>query len=211
MLWSPRQVTPQEIEGAAAGLRNRNTIYKERGHNRAEAVKFIIDSVDLSGKRILDIGTGQGFTAVEIARRGIPVKTVDLSEENLQKAYLYAMAESVAEFIEFHLLDAARMGFDDNSFDLVVMVNTLHHLKDFKKTAGEISRVLTPGGIFVVADLTEEGFEILHSILNSEGREHQRSNRKTIYDIAQIIPEFGLKCRSQDIRFQEHLMVAEKN
>lgn len=211
MLWRPRQVTPQEIEGVAARLRDRNAIYKEKGHDRAEAVKFIIDSVDLSGKSILDIGTGQGFTAVEIARRGIPVKTVDLSKENLQKAYLYAMAESVAEFIEFHLLDAARMAFDDNSFDLIVMVNTLHHLEDFKKTAGEISRVLTPGGIFLVADLTEEGFGILHSILDSEGREHQRSNRKTIYDIARIIPEFGLMCRSQDIRFQEHLMVAEKN
>lgn len=87
MLWRPRQVTPEEVEETAAGLRNRNGIYKDRGHDRAEAVRFIIDSVDLSGKRILDIGTGQGFTAVEIARRGIPVKTVDLSEESLQKAF----------------------------------------------------------------------------------------------------------------------------
>lgn len=210
MLWNPGQINSGEIEEAAARREERNSIYKDKGHDRKEAVSFIVDSVELSGKKILDIGTGQGFAAVEIARRGIPVATVDISEENLRKAYLNAVAESVEELIEFYLLDAGRLSFEDDSFDLVVMVNALHHIEDFEKIAGEISRVLKVGGIFVTADFTEEGFGILDSVMKSEGREHQRMNRQTINDISKIIYKFGMECRSQDIRFQEHVMIAKK-
>ena len=210
MLWNPGQITSREIEEASARRKNRNSIYKDIGHDRKEAVSFIVDSVELSGKNILDIGTGQGFAAVEIARRGIPVVTVDISEENLHEAYLNAIAESVEELIEFHLLDAGKLSFEDESFDLVVMVNALHHIEDFEKIASEISRVLRVGGIFVTADFTEEGFGILNSIMKSEGREHQRMNSQTINDISKIIPKFGMVCRSQDIRFHEHVMIAEK-
>lgn len=210
MLWKPEQVVSGEIEEAAARLKVRNSIYKNKGHDRREAVRFVVDSVELAGKRILDIGTGEGFTVIEIARRGIPVTTVDISEKNLRKSYINAMSESVEELIEFHLMDAGRISFEDESFDLVIMVNTLHHIEGFEKIAGEISRLLTFGGIFVVADFTEEGFGILDSVMGNEGRMHNRVNYQTIQSISRIIHKFGMECRGQDIRFQEHVMIAEK-
>jgi ubiquinone/menaquinone biosynthesis C-methylase UbiE len=210
MIWKPQKVRSEEIEQAYRYIQERHDIYLKNGHDRRRAVEFVVDYVRESGKPVLDLGTGQGFSTVELAGRGQRVATVDISEENLRKSYLYAASRSVENMIEFHLADVEKLPFGDNDFDSILMMNMLHHLKDFKRAASEIARVTAPGGTLVIADFTEKGFDILEGVLESEGRSHDRDNGMMLPDTREILWEYGLQCRQQDIRFEEHLMVAEK-
>ncbi len=210
MIWKPDNVEPGEIEEACRYVRDRHRIYRENGHHRARAVDFVVSYVPESEKPVLDLGTGQGFAAVALALKGRRVATVDISEENLRKSFLYAASESVEGMIDFYLEDAGSLHFEDGEFDSVLMLNMLHHLKDFRRVAAEISRVTAPGGRLVIADFTEKGFGILEGVLSGEGRSHYRENELMLPDTREILWEYGMQCRQQDIRFEEHLMVAEK-
>lgn len=210
MIWKPASVTIEEIESIRKRLLERQEIYKKSGHDRAKAISFVIDQLGKPRGPVLDIGTGQGLAAVEIARRGTPVMTVDNSEDNLRKGYVTASAASVDDMIEFYLADAADLPFEDGRFREIVMVNTLHHLKDISGVLREVSRLLSPGGSFVVGELTEEGFEILEGVMGREGRKHSRENQNTIFNATGLIRKFGLECHAQDERFQQHVMLARK-
>lgn len=210
MIWKPDNVKPGEIEQVYRYIQERHLVYRENGHDRARAVDFVLEYIPESDKPVLDLGTGQGFAAVALALKGRRVATVDISEENLRKSFLYAASESVEGMINFYLEDAGSLHFEDGEFDSVLMMNMLHHVKDFREVAAEISRVTAPGGCLVIADFTEKGFEILDGVLNGEGRNHYRENRLMIPDTREILWKYGMQCRQQDIRFEEHLMVAEK-
>jgi ubiquinone/menaquinone biosynthesis C-methylase UbiE len=210
MIWKPFDVEPRDVEANRRRYHERVAVYRDYGHDREEAIRFIIDSAGMIEQPVLDIGSGKGFAAVEIARRGIPVKGVDVSEDELTYAYLNARAAGVGSLIEFHIADAKRLPFEDGEFKLVSMVNVLHHLDDFYGVMPEVSRVLAVGGRFLLADFTDEGFAILDRVHEVEKRVHERRNRLNIDDIAQRLGDYGLHCRGRDTRFQEYVMLSEK-
>ncbi len=185
-------------------------MYHSFGHDRESAMRFIIDTAGEIIPPVLDVGTGKGFAALEIARRGARVVSVDSSTDELRLAHLNARAAGVDSLIEFHVHDANELPFGDEDFNLVTMVNVLHHLDDFKGILGEVSRVLAPGGRFLVADFTEKGFEILDRLHDAEGRVHDRRNRFKIEDVAAALPALGMECTGRDTRFQECVMIARK-
>ena len=82
-----RPIEPTEIELLENQKRffERSEIYMKHGFDRQRAIGFIIDNADPVEEPVLDIGTGRGLAAIEIARRGFPVTSVDISEEELQK------------------------------------------------------------------------------------------------------------------------------
>ena len=83
-----------------------------------QEVDFLIDLCALrAGDRVLDVGCGPGRHAVELARRGIGVTGIDISERFLEVAAARARAAGVgASFFE---VDARQMPFD-SEFDAVV-------------------------------------------------------------------------------------------
>ncbi len=210
MIYRPIEPTEAEILENQKRFLERTEIYLKLGFDRKQAISFIIDNADPVEEPVLDIGTGKGLAAIEIASRGLPVTSVDISEEELQVAFLNARAANVDGHIRFHIGDANKLPFEDGHFQLVTMVNVLHHLDEFTGIFREASRVLIPGGRFVVADFTESGFEIMDRIHMSEGREHSRLNLVEMDDIVSMLPEFGLECRKRDARFNQHVVMAVK-
>ena len=210
MIYRPIEPTETELLENHKRFSERTEIYREHGFDRQRAISFIIDNADPVEEPVLDIGTGKGLAAIEIARRGFPVTSVDISEEELQVAFLNARAANVDDYIRFHIGDANKLPFEDGHFQLATMVNVLHHLDEFNGIFREVSRVLIPGGRFLVADFTESGFEIMDRIHSTEGREHSRLNTVTMDDIVGILPKFGLECRRRDARFEQHVIMAVK-
>lgn len=210
MIYNPPETTPDQVEQNHKHYNERVAVFRRYGHDREGAIRFVVDAAEPLTTPVLDIGTGKGFAAVEIARRGVPVTSVDLSPEELRFAHLNARAAGVDSRIEFHVSDAARLPFDDEHFNLVTMVNVLHHLADYRGILSEVSRVLVPDGRFVLADFTAEGFDILDRVHELEGRVHDRPGRFSVDDVSHLLPEFGLECRERDTRFQECVMVARK-
>lgn len=210
MIYEPPEPTIEEVDENRKRYQERIAVYRSFGHDRESAMRFIVDAADPITPPVLDVGTGKGFAAVEIARRGVPLVSVDSSTDELRFAHLNARSAGVDSLIEFHLLDANDLPFDDEYFNLVTMINMLHHIDDFGGILGEVSRVLSPGGRFLIADFTEEGFEILDRVHEAEGRVHDRRNTFKIEDVAQTLPAVGLECIGRDIRFQECVMIARK-
>lgn len=99
--------------------------------------------------RLLDVGCGPGgFTAV-LAELSGNVTGLDVSE---------AWVESAQRTFREHALDGARavlgtgerMPFEDASFDVVTLIDVLHHLDHPRAVLAEARRVLAPGGRLLV-------------------------------------------------------------
>jgi ubiquinone/menaquinone biosynthesis C-methylase UbiE len=193
-----------------ARRKERDRLFLEHGIDRAGMIEFVLGAAGEIAGPALDIGTGRGLTAFALARMGIRTATMDISEDDLMGAMAGAAAEGVAGSIEFHLADANDLPFPDGSFRLVTMVNVLHHMEAGENLLSEVSRVLAPGGRFVVADFDEEGFRILDRLHSGEGEEHKRLAAETIGGIAGKLPLHGLKRIGRFSGYCQDVLVAEK-
>lgn len=104
---------------------------------------------------VLEIGSGPGELALEIARRlpGGEVVGVDLAEAMVDGASARARAEGLDRRVRFELADAAALPLAERSFDIVVSTLSLHHWADPSTVFAEIGRVLRPGGFALIYDL----------------------------------------------------------
>ncbi|MBN1163543.1 MAG: methyltransferase domain-containing protein [Candidatus Krumholzibacteriota bacterium] len=213
MIWEPVEPTTQrEIEDNRMLIQAQDAVYRKHGVNRSEVIEFIVNSAEPFRPPVLDIGTGKGFAAIALAKRGLAVKTVDISEEELRAAYLNAKGAGVNSLIEYYLIEPRKgLPFQDDYFNLVTMISVLHHIKSIRDVLPEISRVMAPGGKLLISDFTEQGFSILAKVFRKENRVHTRVNQETIDDIAAHMKDYNLRCASRDIRFNQHLMVVQKN
>jgi ubiquinone/menaquinone biosynthesis C-methylase UbiE len=96
-------------------------------------------------ERALEVGTGTGAGALLIVREfpQARVRGVDLSEEMIRSAKEKVGLDPEGR-IAFRVADAARLPYEDESFDLIAHLN-------MPPFTGEIARVLRPGGQVIVA------------------------------------------------------------
>lgn len=107
-------------------------------------------TVDAPGRRALDVGTGTGQLAMYLAAGGFDVTAVDLSESMISHARRNASSRGLD--IDFRTGDAESLGFEDNTFHVVVSRNLLWTLPNPEKAIFEWRRVLGPGGRLVISD-----------------------------------------------------------
>lgn len=105
---------------------------------------------DTTTMQILDIGTGPGFYAIILSRRGCRVTAVDFSEKMLEEAK--RNAGDLAPRIRFLKMDAQALEFPDDSFDVIVTRNLTWNLQDPAGAYKEWKRVLRPGGVLLNFD-----------------------------------------------------------
>ncbi|MCG0278571.1 MAG: class I SAM-dependent methyltransferase [Thermanaeromonas sp.] len=100
------------------------------------------------GLEILDVGCGTGNLSLELARMGVRVTGIDISQPMLDKARFKAEREGLT--VKFVLADARKLPFGDETFDAVVSVTALEFVPDLREALEEAYRVLKPGGRLVV-------------------------------------------------------------
>ena len=101
-----------------------------------------------SKSRILDVGCAKGFMLYDFMQiiPGIKVRGIDISQ--------YAIANALPEMQPFlSVVDAKKLPFPDQSFDLVISINTVHNLpiEECKQALQEIQRV-TNEHAFITVD-----------------------------------------------------------
>jgi ubiquinone/menaquinone biosynthesis C-methylase UbiE len=119
-----------------------------------QASAEILNHLPLSpNARILDVGTGPGNPAIEIASRvgeGGWVVGIDFAPSMIEVAWRRARLAGLNR-IEFIEADAEALPFPDESFDAVVSRYGLPHFTDAVQALKEARRVLRPGGRFIAA------------------------------------------------------------
>src|SRR3954470_15846652 len=108
-------------------------------------------AVDLArvgpGLTALDVATGTGDLAIELARRGADVIGSDFSEGMLAKARLKAP-------LRWEQADAMNLPYDDDSFDAATVGFGARNFGDLDRGLGGVVRVVRPGGRVVVLEIT---------------------------------------------------------
>ena len=105
---------------------------------------------NVEGKRILDLGCGEGGYSRELTRRGARVIGVDGSERLVEVARRRAEAEAVnAQFV--HANASALDGIESARFDVIVAAMSLMDVEDYEGAIREIYRVLCSGGELVMS------------------------------------------------------------
>ena len=116
-----------------------------------------------SSSRVLDLGCGNGATAIALsARQGCHVTGIDLSGvrvANAQKARESQTPEAQQK-LAFQKASATELPFPDGSFTHVWSQAVIYHVPDKRTALKEAHRVLAPGGIMVFDDLTKPKSEI---------------------------------------------------
>jgi ubiquinone/menaquinone biosynthesis C-methylase UbiE len=97
-----------------------------------------------AGERILDVATGTGWSARNVARMGAAVTGVDISKELLTAAR--ELSAHIRPPIEYRQADAERLPFEDGAFDGVISTFGVMFALDQVQAAVELRRVCRPGG-----------------------------------------------------------------
>jgi demethylmenaquinone methyltransferase/2-methoxy-6-polyprenyl-1,4-benzoquinol methylase len=108
-----------------------------------------------AGGICLDIATGTGELAFEMARQGArTVIGADFCLEMVEAARAKAACRNDANAVRFVVGDAMRLPFRNSIFDAVANAFMLRNVADLQATFAELYRVLKPGGRLVCLDLT---------------------------------------------------------
>ena len=100
------------------------------------------------GSRALDVATGTGDLAIELASRGAVVTGLDFSEPMLE------LARGKAPGVEWVRGNALALPYGDGEFDAVTVGFGARNFSDLGRGLAEMARVTRPGGRVVVLEIT---------------------------------------------------------
>lgn len=105
---------------------------------------------------ILDIATGTGDLAILLARKLDPLSVtgVDLSEGMVEIGRKKVGEAGLDEIIKLGIGDCLQLPFPDESFDCITCAYGVRNFQDLAAGYGEMHRVLRPGGLVVILELS---------------------------------------------------------
>lgn len=110
----------------------------------------------LAPKTMLDIATGTGDFAILSAKMLQPEKLIgaDISEGMMEIGRQKVAREGLDNVISFAKEDCLNLSFADNTFDAVTAAFGIRNFQDLDKGLSEMCRVLRPGGMLCIVELT---------------------------------------------------------
>ena len=106
---------------------------------------------EISGGKILDVGTGSG-EFVGFLKQALKSFDffigIDLNEEELKKA-----EKEYGTIAKFKKMNAEKLDFQDETFDIASIASSLHHLERPEKVLKEMFRVVKPQGYLIIQEM----------------------------------------------------------
>ncbi len=122
----------------------------------AQLYHVVASQTDLSGKQLLDVGSGRGGGASHVHRYLKPAETVGMDLASSAVALCERLYAGVSG-LSYQQGDSMDMPFDGGRFDAVMNVESSHCYPDLGQFLSEVHRVLKPGGSFLYTDFTPSG------------------------------------------------------
>lgn len=105
------------------------------------ALKFV------KGKKILDMGCGEGYGPHLLSQRAKTVWAIDIDKTTVDKA----RQKYYRHNLKFSCVSAVKTGFQDNTFDVITAFEIFEHLKNPEELLSEAKRILKPKGSLIVS------------------------------------------------------------
>jgi SAM-dependent methyltransferase len=112
------------------------------------------DGLSIEGRRVADVGAGDGIIDLGLAHRGRPKLLVGFdivptnTEDLLRRARAQGVADRLPGNLEFRTSEPTRLPADDGEFDVVVTWSAFEHIREPICVLREVRRILKPSGIF---------------------------------------------------------------
>ncbi|MGB9721195.1 MAG: class I SAM-dependent methyltransferase [bacterium] len=124
---------------------------------RGQERKFIIEQTSKNKRgKVLEIGCGVGWLSLELARHGMNVTGVDLSDRKISIAKEYyeriKVEEGFTGKIEYIADSIHNVDFEDSTFDAVVAWDSLHHIPDISRVMRKLRCWLKENGELIICD-----------------------------------------------------------
>ena len=112
---------------------------------------------------IADLGAGEGLISQLLARRAEQVWCIDNSPRMVEVGTELALKNGLAN-LAYKLGDIEAVPLRDQSVDLAILSQALHHAQHPQKAIDEAYRILRPNGQVLILDLKEHTFEKAHEL-----------------------------------------------
>ncbi|MCR5684241.1 MAG: class I SAM-dependent methyltransferase [Lachnospiraceae bacterium] len=132
------------------------------GNKRAyEAMYRRIRSM-VKEKEVLELATGPGVIAKQVADESKRTVATDFSEKMLA----VARRGIVPSNLDFELADASDLQYENESFDAVIIANALHVIPNPEKVLSEIKRVLRKDGLLIAPNFLHDNTKKISGIFS---------------------------------------------
>lgn len=162
--WDSHPCGDSQVESLKGDYEDFFNRYDAFRYSREAHILRRMDAIDFKGKRVLEIGLGQGADSEQIIRRGAIWSGLDMTPESINRV----SARLTLRELPYERLDCASalsMPFPDDSFDIVFSHGVLHHIPDIVAAQKEIARILKPGGRLIAMLYARRSLNYLVAIL----------------------------------------------
>ena len=150
-------------------------------------------------KKILDIATGTGDLAINLAQtKADEIIGLDISQGMLDIGKIKIDKQGLSDTVKMVVGDSEDLPFEDNTFDAITVAFGVRNFENLEKGLSEILRVLKPNGIFVILETSvptktpfKQGYKVYSKyILPTIGRifSKDRSAYKYLSESASVFP-----------------------
>jgi SAM-dependent methyltransferase len=141
--------------------------------------KRVFDLTRARKKRALDLGCGFGLMSIHFALFGASdVFAVDVDKQRLFTfEKILSIIKPPLENVHLVLGEEEKTDFEDDFFDVVVMIDTISYIKRPRTLSLEVKRVLKPGGTLFISEMNN----VLSLLKNTAYRRHLKAAQA--YDI----------------------------
>ncbi len=171
-----------------------NCVFKEKGYLSYDEFFALPEGKEHIQKRmdylmqfkkkgkLLDVGCAFGYYLKE-ASKNFEVYGIDVSDYAIKKA------KTIVGCNENHLIasSAEKLLFENDFFDVIMIIHSIEHIKEYKKVLKECNRVLKKDGILFL-DLPTNLFEFPHFL---------NPTKKSVFQINKFLRKIGLQHKIQ--------------
>ena len=194
----PQQEVTMNLENLERVYTNYSSVYDQTfGKAFNQSREFAVRGLPISpNDEVLEVGVGTGI-ALPLYPAHCKIMGIDLSEGMLKVAQ-----ERIDEYRLNHVtlqrMDAGKMDFKDNSFDLVMAAYVMTAVPDYRKVVSEMIRVCRPGGKIVMLNHFSNGNKLIAAVEKLISPMCQRIGFRTDLSLNHVLESTSLQVTKKE-------------
>ncbi|MBT3625510.1 MAG: bifunctional 2-polyprenyl-6-hydroxyphenol methylase/3-demethylubiquinol 3-O-methyltransferase UbiG [Gammaproteobacteria bacterium] len=165
-------------------------------------VGYITDRVNLSGKRVLDVGCGGGILTESLAAQGATVMGIDAAEAPINVAKLHRHESNI--HVEYALTTIEELETTSlEPFDVITCLEMLEHVPDPGSVIASCRKLLKNDGHLFLSTINRNPKSYLFAVVGAEYILNMVPKGTHNYDKLITPAELASFCRSADLRVED--------